>query len=135
MEWKDVGIGAIVQLPGSRHGLMMFRQLFGSIAHRLCGDFEVLEEAAPGFHRVCSDPPIPVKFVDREVAMLDGRQDRGESHILHMSVRPELQPVETHRHAPGYPAAESPGKKIRDLKAAVVDSIATTSTYPGRMKL
>ena len=69
---------------------MVFRQLFGSLPHALRGDLEVPERAAPGFNRVCSDPSIPVQFVDREVAMLDGGQHRCEPNILHMSVRLEL---------------------------------------------
>ena len=94
----------------------------------------MLEGAAPGFHRVRGHPCVPVQFVDREVAMLDSRQNSRKPHILHMSIRPELQPVETHRHAPGYPPAESAGKKIRHLEPTVVDLIAAAASEAGRMK-
>ena len=94
----------------------------------------MLEGPAPGFNRVCSHPCIPMQFVNREVAMFDRRQDRGEPRILHMGVRPELQPVETHRHSPGHPPAESAGKKIRHLQAMVVDSIAAMASESRCMK-
>ena len=90
IDGQDVGIVTIAELPGRRHRLMVFRQLFGSLPHALREDLEVPERAAPGFHRVCRDPSVPVQFVDREVAMLDGGQDPCEPNILHMSVGPKL---------------------------------------------
>ena len=106
---------------------MVCRRFFRVLPHRLHVDFEVLERAGPGFHRVPGDARIPVQFVDGEVAMLNGWQDSGEHGILHMRVRPEFQPVETHRHAPGYLAAESCGKKIRQLQPAIVNSIVAAA--------
>src|SRR5712692_2817735 len=114
---------------------MVLRRLVWTLPHGVRGDFEVLERTTPGFHRVRSDPCVPVQLVDGEVAMLDRRQYRREPHVLHMGVRPELQPVETHRHAPGYHAAESPGKKIRNLEATVVDSIAAAAGESCRVKV
>src|SRR5258708_5176396 len=75
-----------------------------------------------------------MQFVNWKVAMFDRRQDRGKPRILHMGVRPELQPIETHRHAPGYSPAECAGKKIRHLEATVVDSIAAPAIEPCRME-
>src|SRR6266849_5559088 len=113
---------------------MVFRRLIWSLPHGVRGDFEVPEGPAPRFNCVCSDPRVPVQLVDGEVAMLDRRQYPCEPHILHMGVRAELHPVETHRHSSGYPAAESPGKKIRNLKAMVVNSIAAAAGESRRMK-
>src|SRR6266849_8437531 len=52
-----------------------------------------------------------------------------------MGLRAELQLVESHRHSSGYPSAESPGKKIRNLEAVVVDSIAAAAGESGRVKV
>ena len=112
----------------------MFRHLFRSLPHGIRGDLEVLEGTAPRFHRVCSDPRVPVQLVDGEVSMLDRWQNRRKLHILHMGGGPEFQPVESHRHTSGYPAPESTSKKIRNFEATVVDSIAATAGQPGRMK-
>jgi len=66
--------------------------------------------------------------------MLDRRQYSRKSHVLHVGVRPELQPVETHRHAPRYLPAKSAGEEIWNLEAAVVDSIAAAAGESLRMK-
>src|SRR5260370_12282238 len=67
--------------------------------------------------------------------MCDGEKDAREPHIVQMGVRTELQSVETHRHAPGSLTAECPGKKIRNLKTAVVNPIAATAGQSGRVKV
>src|SRR6266436_9344980 len=127
MDWQDVRVVTIAEFPGGAYRLMAFRQLFGSLPHGIRSDFEVLEGAAPRFNRICRDPRVPVQLVDGEVSMLDRWQNSRELRILHVGVGPEFQPVEPHRHTPGYPATESLGKKIRNLEPAVVDSIAATA--------
>ena len=98
-------------------------------------DFKVLEGSAPGFHGIRIDPRVPVQFVNGKVVMFDRRQHACEAHVLHMGDRFELRLVETHRYAPRYLSTESPGIKIRNFQAAVVDLIAARAGEPGRMKV
>src|SRR5260370_23397525 len=93
------------------------------------------ERANPRFDSISSDQGIPVQFVDREVPMLHGRQDCRQPDVLHMGIRPELQSVKTHRHAPGYTAAHRAGPKVGDFEAPIIDLIAAAARKSGRMEL
>jgi len=108
---------------------MVRRRLFGSLPHGIRGDFKVFEWATPRFHRICGDPRVPVQLVDGEVSVLDRWQDRRKLHVCTWC-QPEFQPVESHRHAPGYSASESLGKKIWNFETTVVDSIAPRLVRP-----
>ena len=113
---------------------MVWRRLFWILPNGIYGNLEVPERAAPGFHSVRRHPCVPVQFVNGEVAMFDRRQDPRQPHVLHMGDCSELRPVETHCYSPGYFPAGNPGIKIRDLKAAVVDLVASGAGESGRMK-
>src|SRR5258708_10668906 len=114
---------------------MMAYGLFRCIPHGLYGNFKMLEWAAPGLDGVRRDQRIPVQFVDREAAVLDGRQYSCQSHVLDMRVRAELQAVETHRDPPCYAAAKRPGEKVRHFQACVVDPVTSAAGEPGSMKI
>src|SRR5207244_5193196 len=43
IDGQDVGLVAIAEVPGCRHRLMVFRQLFASLPHALREDLEVPE--------------------------------------------------------------------------------------------
>src|SRR5260370_16991849 len=113
---------------------MVFHRLFRSFPHRGRGDFEMAERSAPVFHGVRRDSRVQVQLVAGEVAMLDRRQYPRESHVLHVSVGLELQPIEAHGDASCYFSAKSASEEIWNLEALVVDSIAAAAGEPLGMK-
>ena len=76
-----------------------------------------------------------MQFVDREAAVLDGRQNSGQPDVLDMRVRAELQAVEAHGDPPGYAPAKRSGEKVRHFQAGVVDPVASTARETGGMKV
>src|SRR5467141_609223 len=106
---------------------MAGRGLPRRIPNGLYGNLKMLERAAPGLDGVRRDQRIPVQFVDRRAAVLDGRQNSGQLGVLDMRVRAELQAVEAHGDSPGYAAAKRSGEKIRHFQAGVVDPVASAA--------
>src|SRR5882762_10230975 len=114
---------------------MAGRGLPRRIPNSLYGNLKMLERAAPGLDGVRRDQRIPVQFVDRKAAVLDGRQNSGQPGVLDMCIRAELQPVEAHGDPPGYAAAKRPGEKVRHFQASVVDPVASAAGESRGMKI
>src|SRR4029077_13475102 len=124
---QEIRVVTIAEFPRCRYRLMMARGLFRCVPHRLYCNFKMPERAAPGFNRVRCDPGIPVQFVDREAAVLDGWQNSPQAHVLNMRISAELQAVETHLDSPGYAAAECSGEKVRHFQPYVVNAVASAA--------
>src|SRR5205085_2615242 len=127
LDVKNLAVEAITKFPIALHGDVSGGDGIRKRPLRQSRNFKVLKRTGPGFYGVGGDQRVPMQLVDRKIDTLDGGQDAGEAHVLHMRNGAKLDPVEKQGDAAFHRSTERGSHKIGDFEAFVVHAKAATA--------